>query len=749
MVCSYEYNEETHTMRIDCLGCIYGASIEDSEVCMARTIDKLMEVRRPVRIVFAETRQYEYDFEDARLLLEIGMAFERIVKLDKILLLKNISIPECEKCVPSRYSLLQEVINQIKYDPVEAYKRLLREIRHTKVKEERSSGLCKTCYGHYLTNALLPMQSLLDNCELIKMAKPVLTEHKNRSFYRTVFRPVIRPNFMYTRYVSIPPPNAELVHRYAIDGTEIGIYSIPGEVRKLYQIVPPEFRLKEDEYVLLDRARTLLGKHEPRESDLAEPQRIRENMLNIGLDMLRDLSESQNIIITDKRLRELADILTRYTAGLGMLELMLKDEKVQDVLVNSPVGMLPIYIFHEDYQECKTNIVPSLDDAESWATRFRLLSGRPLDEANPVLDAELNVPGGRARVAAITRTLSPDGLGFAFRRHRDSPWTLPLFISNRMIDPFSAGLLWFMVDGGRTILIGGTRSSGKTSFLNAVMLQIMPKLRIVTLEDTLELSVDSMRQLGYNIERMKSRSVITNVETELSADEALRAALRLGDSCLIVGEVRSMEAKALFEAMRIGALANVVAGTIHGASAYSVFDRVVNDLGVPATSFKAADIIFICNVIKSPDGLRSFRRVTELTEVRKHWKDDPMEEGGFMNLLEYSSIEDRLKPTKTLLTGESEVLNSIASNVREWKGRWDDVWENINMRAKILQAMADYGKKVPGLAEAPAVSASNAMFHVISSEVMQELGSMDSNAIYSRWQEWLKKFSKSSHIQAI
>jgi type IV secretory pathway ATPase VirB11/archaellum biosynthesis ATPase len=33
-----------------------------------------------------------------------------------------------------------------------------------------------------------------------------------------------------------------------------------------------------------------------------------------------------------------------------------------------------------------------------------------------------------------------------------------------------------------------------------------------------------------------------------------------------LGEVRSVEAKALYEAMRVGALANVVAGTIHGAS---------------------------------------------------------------------------------------------------------------------------------------------------------------------------------------
>ncbi|MBI2109546.1 hypothetical protein HYT58_00030, partial [Candidatus Woesearchaeota archaeon] len=59
--------------------------------------------------------------------------------------------------------------------------------------------------------------------------------------------------------------------------------------------------------------------------------------------------------------------------------------------------------------------------------------------------------------------------------------------------------------------------------------------------------------------------------------------------------LHNTEAKSLYEAMRVGALANVVAGTIHGGSPYAVYDRVVNDLGVPKTSFKATDVIIIVN----------------------------------------------------------------------------------------------------------------------------------------------------------
>ncbi|KHO47698.1 MAG: hypothetical protein QT00_C0002G0358 [archaeon GW2011_AR5] len=738
MVYEYDYDEETQKMRINCVGGLYGDSIEDYSACMATTIDKLMELKKVVRIVFAGVREYEYDFTESKMLLEIALAIERLMK-DRLISLKNVVIAGCEDDSQERYRFLQRLLNDLRFDPIEAYRSLTREIRRIKVKSERETGLKQQCYNHYLNNSLLPIAAVLDNCRLIQLAKPNITEHKDRSLYRRIFHPTIRPNFIYTRYISLPPANAELLERYNVEETEIEIYAIPGQVRRLYHIIPPEFRLNEIEYNMLDTARRYLGRHEPRESELEEPERIRENLFRIGLDMLRDLAADHDI--QEKRLEELANILARYTAGLGILDLILQDENVQDIEINSPIGTSPVYLFHGIYQECETNIVPSREDGESWATRFRLKSGRPLDEANPVLDTEIEVPGGRARVAAITRTLSPDGLGFAFRRHRDKPWTLPLFINNKMLDPFSAGLLWFLIDGSRTMLIAGTRSSGKSSMLGALMVQIMPKLRIISVEDTLELPIHQLRDLGYNIQSMKSRSVITNVDTELPAEEALRTALRLGDSALVIGEVRSREALALYEAMRIGALANVVMGTIHGDSAYGVFDRVVNDLGVPPTSFKATDMILIANMLKSPDGLKSFRRCVELTEVRKHWKNDPAEEGGFVNLLDYSAKDDVLKPSKTLLMGESAVLNDIAQRVREWKGNWDAVWNNIKLRGKIMQTIVDYANvnNRLDLLEANNIIASNSHFHIISSEVKEELGALDSTLIYDRWLQWLRK----------
>jgi flagellar protein FlaI len=310
-----------------------------------------------------------------------------------------------------------------------------------------------------------------------------------------------------------------------------------------------------------------------------------------------------------------------------------------------------------------------------------------------------------------------------------------------MLNPLAAGLISFLVDGNRTLLVAGTRSAGKTSLLGGVMIEIMRRYRIITIEDTLELPTESLRNLGYNIQPLKVASALTKGTSEVPADEGIRTTLRLGDSALVVGEVRSTEATALYEAMRVGALANVVAGTIHGDSPYGVFDRVVNDLKVPRTSFKATDIIIVANPIKSPDGLHKWRRVTQITEVRKEWEDDPLREHGFVDLMKYNSKTDELEPTDELINGDSDILKAIAGNVKEWAGNWDAIWDNVMLRSKMKEELVKTAEdeKNLELLEAAFVIRCNDQFHIICDKVTEKTGRLDSERILFEWKEWLRK----------
>jgi type IV secretory pathway ATPase VirB11/archaellum biosynthesis ATPase len=732
-------------MRIKYANSSENPSIEDSAICMARTVDKLSEVPSISRIIFNQRRNYTYDYEQTQMLVEIANIYNHLVKQKKFLSYIIGTAPDCDKCYAIRYQMMQYIIlNLLRADPLGAYvecKRLLRE-ENIRLKNEQVEK-CIPCRQLYI-DMLSYIFTILAKTKLISLAKPNLEGYVmgDRSLYREYFRAIVTPDFMFTRLMAQQPLDGEELDVYSIgENTDITIFKIPGDIKYLYHINPPEFKLNEDHYELLDLGRTVLAEHKPREEEFLDPEKIRTTFMNIGRDLLQELAQNKGIDISYQELEELAKILIRYTIGFGLIEVLLQDPKIQDITVNSPIGETPIYIVHQDYDDCVTNIIPSKDDALSWASKFRMLSGRPLDEANPVLDTELIVPQARARVAIITNPLSPIGLAYALRRHRDQPWTLPLFIKNRMINPLSAGLISFLIDGSRTMLIAGTRSSGKTSLLAACMVEIMRKYRVITLEDTLELPVNSLRNLGYNIQPMKVRSALMLGGAEIAADEGIRTSLRMGDSSLIVGEVRSLEAKALYEAMRIGALANVVAGTIHGASPYGVFDRVVNDLQVPRTSFKATDIIIVANPIKSPDGLHKWRRVVQIAEVRKNWEEDPLREKGFVDLMTYNPNTDSLEPSDELINGESEILKTIAGNVKEWVGNWDAIWENILLRAKIKEKLIEYSNKLNlnELLEAKFVIASNDKFHEISESVREDVGFLENKRIFFEWEDWLKK----------
>jgi flagellar protein FlaI len=737
---------EEITIRIDCEKCPFFPSIEDDPRVMSLAMDALAETGTATKIVLVQKRDYEYDYNQTAMLLEIAKLYRQLSK--EKLSIGLLSDPLSIRFIETKYTELQNIIHRsLKSDPLGAYVELVRIARRERTQLEQGAipreGV--PCIQNFL-GLVETLVSRLDKTRLITLAKPALAGYTlgDREIYRRFFSPLVKPDFMYTKLQASYPPEGEEIGGYEVGESDVTIFSVPETVQYLYHLSPPEFRLNEEKYELLDAARKIMAEHKPKRSEFVDPERMRQVFTNVGMDLLEELSGYRNIRLREKELDELTKILVRYTVGFGLVEVLLEDEQVQDITINSPMGRTPIFIVHGEYGDCMTNIMPTVTEAESWASKLRMISGRPLDEANPILDTELVLPTARARVAAIAAPLNPTGLAYALRRHRDKPWTLPLFIKTKMITPMAAGILSFLIDGARTMLVAGTRSAGKTSLLGGVMTEIMRKGRIVTIEDTLELPVDALRKLNYNIQSMKVASALTRGTNEVSADEGIRTTLRLGDSSLIVGEVRSVEAKALYEAMRVGALANVVAGTIHGDSPYGVFDRVVNDLGVPRTSFKATDIIVVANPVRSPDGLHRFRRVTQITEVRKKWEDDPLTEGGFVDLMKYDSKSDMLEPSKDLLAGDSDIIKAIAGSVREWAGNWEAVWDNILLRANIKQELDSTATKLknPDLLEANFSILANDEFHRISEQIREEAGFLDSKRIFAEWSEWLKRAVK-------
>ncbi|MBW2963816.1 type II/IV secretion system ATPase subunit [Candidatus Woesearchaeota archaeon] len=741
---------EEKVLRISCEECGFPPSIEDSKMAMAKTVELLMEIGGVTKLVLTQKRDYEYDYHQVSLLNEIAQLHKKLGKDERLNYSSLVAGTGCVRYLGTGFASLQHIIStELKSDPVSAYVELRRLSRKEKIKLDATVEEQGIKCEEYFISVIEHIIDSLEKTRLISMLRPYLAGYAmgDRSVYRRIFGATIRPDFMFTKLMATYPSDGVVLDSYSINNTEITIFGFPDSTKTLYHMVPPEFKFTEEKYELLDSARKIMSEHKPSREEFVDPARMREVFYNVGKDLIEDLISHQSVKLREKEIEELAEVLLRYTVGFGLMEVLLMDPKIQDANANSPMGKTPIFVVHGDFDDCYTNIIPSETEAESWATKLRMISGRPLDEANPILDTELKIPGMTSRVAAVTAPLNPTGLAFSFRRHRDKPWTLPLFIKAGMIDSVAAGLISFLIDGTRTMLIAGTRSSGKTSLLGSLLVEIMRRYRIITIEDTLELPAPALKDLGFNIQSMKVAGALAGKETtEVDASRGIRTTLRLGDSALIIGEVRSSEAIALYEAMRVGAAANVVAGTIHGASPYGVFDRVVNDIGVPRTSFKATDIIVVANPVRSAAGLRKKRRVLQITEVRKTWEDDPLREGGFVDLMKYNPETDKLEITDALANGDSEILKEIAGNVAEFAGNWEAVWNNIMLRAKCKQAIVDISDKTerPELLEAEFSVKANDMFHNLLDQVLKETGKIDEERVFFDFNEWLKKEGKKS-----
>ena len=319
----------------------------------------------------------------------------------------------------------------------------------------------------------------------------------------------------------------------------------------------------------------------------------------------------------DDPVETLAAVLARHTRGLGVLEHLFADDRVSDVVVSAPVTESPVRVVVGG-ERMRTNVRLTPDGAASLASRFRRESGRSFSRSSPTLDASVVAETGRqVRVAGVTAPAS-DGVGFAFRVRDDDAWTLPRLVAAGALPPRAAAALSVAVERGAATIVAGTRGAGKTTLLGALLWELPASTRVVTIEDTPELPVASLRDHDRDVQALHTDaggSVGSGADTgsagrSIPPAEALRSALRLGDGALVVGEVRGEEAGALYEAMRVGAHGHAVLGTIHGDSAAAVCERVVSDLGVPVSSFAATDLVVTC----ARDG--EDRHVAAVEEVR-------------------------------------------------------------------------------------------------------------------------------------
>jgi len=718
----------------DCRDCIYGSSLADDSRCRLH-INQIMQESDAELIVLAEVYERVYNEKQTKMMSEIANVLQKF-ELESIWSYKHLGDPklESEKRFGERHDALVTIAHELLMrDPIASYIRLLREIKREKAEMQELENPPKV----YLAT-LLYIKKVLEQTKMIQNAKELLVRLRElpdtRDLYRTMMEASIKPSFIGSRLMFEEMEKLELLDEYTVKDSAVQIFKHPNKPENLYFINPPEYSLPPDKYFVLSKTREVVASYRPGKTSLSTLAKSRKYFERVYQATIKDIAKENKVRLDNTEIKELSEVVARYTVGYGVLEIMLSDRKLTDIYLDAPIGQRPMYVVHSDFGQCQTNVIYTQDEADAMISKLRAMSGRPFDEAHPVLDYDIQ--DLETRIAVIGPPLSPDGSAFAFRLHKMTPWTLPQFIDVKMLPPLAAGLLSFFIDNQATMLVTGSRGSGKTSLMTSLVLEIPQNARIIVQEDTLEIPVPYLKEINYNIQRLKTRSPIgvSKTESEVAPEESLRTALRLGDSALILGEVRSEEARVLYEAMRVGAAGNIVMGTIHGDSAYSVWDRVVNDLNVPNTSFKATDLVVVARPIRFKGSLERVRRIVQITEVKKHWTEDPEREGALLDLMIYDARKDKLELLEDNLK-ESEVFPKISKTSGLNMG---EMWESIRLNASAKQFLVDLKNKnkIPELLEAENSFIANNKLLLLKEQALEEEGKIDYTQVLGEWKNW-------------
>ncbi len=383
------------------------------------------------------------------------------------------------------------------------------------------------------------------------------------------------------------------------------------------------------------------------------------------------IEENPELGVPDTKIEFYADMVVRQMIGYGVIDPLVRDKKLEEVMVISPGK--PVYAFHREYGMMKTNVrFASEKELRDIIDRIGRQVGRRVDRSNPLLDARL--PDG-SRVNATIQPISLDGSTLTIREFREEPITITDLIKWNTVTPEAGAFLWLMAEGlgvrpANTLISGGT-ASGKTTTLNVLCSFIPERERIITIEQTAELKLPIEHWI-----RLETRPPGLEGKGEIDMGALVENSLRMRPDRITVGEIRGEEAFSLFTAMNTGHDGSF--GTVHANSAQETITRVTSPpMDVPIIMANALDIIIMQQRInRKGEGLT--RRVTQISEVQKVKENGKPE----LNILyDYDPTEDKLKKQENPSRYKQEILKYTDLSK-------DDLEQELEDRKELLEKLA-------------------------------------------------------------
>lgn len=407
-----------------------------------------------------------------------------------------------------------------------------------------------------------------------------------------------------------PFADYEEVRRYWVRPPYAYVSIVYNERQNDYRYVVVEPELDESERAIFDelkeRLDTVLLLEDVEEKEEYEEE-VEMKLEKLETRMI-ELSQEYDIDINDETFHRLMYFVEREYVYYNKIDPLINDPNVEDISCDGEGKY--IFVFHSDYKDIITNVKFEKDELRSFIQELAQRSGEHISAADPMVDASL--PDGSRAQMTLGSEVTTKGSTFTIRLFEDIPFTPVDLLDYDTFSNTQMAYLWTAIEHNKSLIFAGGTASGKTTSMNAVSMFIPPKAKVITIEDTREISLPQENWIPGT-----TREGVGGEEggDDIDMYELLRAALRQRPEYIVVGEIRGQEAETLFQAMNTG---HTTYSTMHAETVDAAIGRLTNPpIEVPKQMITALDIICIQNQIRFTDDEGNAKNVRRNEETRE------------------------------------------------------------------------------------------------------------------------------------
>ena len=346
----------------------------------------------------------------------------------------------------------------------------------------------------------------------------------------------------------------------------------------------------------------MLGELVQRARSLAVFQKVDVNQaISAAVDELAERSDTE---INESELHFLA---RQQMIGFGVLQPYLDDPAIEEIWINRPNQ---IHFYSDQHHVVELDL--TAQQIRNITLRMLAFSGRRVDRLTPYVDA--NLPDG-SRLHVVIPELTKDSWAINIRKFRSGRITLDEMEKLGTLKPSQRVRLENAMRAQQSILIAGATQAGKTTMMTALLAELEPDERLISCEDTFELSIEHDDWVALQV-----RPASAEGTREIGLRELVKQSLRMRPSRLVIGEVRGAEALDMLVALNSG-----IPGlcTLHADSARAALQKLltlpllagenITDKFLRPTVLGAFDLVVFCK--RLPNGKRIVFEILEVSDA--------------------------------------------------------------------------------------------------------------------------------------